>query len=369
MSDMPRELPQFVYAERTRHGRIAFYFRRGKGPRTRLPDLSAPDFIDKYHAALTASGPPPRRTGRAGSLQWLIEQYRANTTYQGLSIATRKQRDNIFKQVVEKSGHEPFKSIGKKSILAGREQRKQTPAQSRHFLDAMRGLFEWAVENLHLTDAPTAGVKNPPQRKGDGFKPWTQQDVDAFEHHWRAGTKERVWMHVLLYTGLRRGDAVHFGRQHIKDGFATLRTEKTDTEVTIPIAEELEETLDHGPTGDLAFICGVRGEPLTKESFGNLFREACNAAGVTKSAHGLRKTAAEFAAEAGSTVSELDAMFGWEDGRMASHYTKNADRRRLARQAAEKLKKARKEQRKNEPAPHPKAAAPHPKKRKARSNG
>ena len=78
------------------------------------------------------------------------------------------------------------------------------------------------------------------------------------------------------------------------------------------------------------FVVGKNGKPLVKESFGNMFRDACNAAGVQKSAHGLRKIAATRAAEAGATVAELEAMFGWSGGRMASLYTRTADRRRLA---------------------------------------
>ena len=35
---------------------------------------------------------------------------------------------------------------------------------------------------------------------------------------------KRVWLDVLLYTGLRRGDAVRFGRQHVKDGIGTIKT-------------------------------------------------------------------------------------------------------------------------------------------------
>ena len=63
-------------------------------------------------------------------------------------------------------------------------------------------------------------------------------------------------------------------------------------EVPLPILPVLAETLAAGPCGDLAFICGERGEPLTKESFGNLFKDACKAAGVPGSAHGVRKIAA-----------------------------------------------------------------------------
>jgi integrase len=144
---------------------------------------------------------------------------------------------------------------------------------------------------------------------------------------------------VLLYTGLRRGDAVRLGRQHVKDGIATILTEKSGftVEVSIPILPVLATTLKIGLCGDLAFIVGESGRPLSKESFGNEFRKACRAAGVPGSAHGLRKVAATRAANNGATVAELEAIFGWSGGRMASLYTRAADRRRLARSAMHKL--------------------------------
>src|ERR1700722_1658308 len=67
-------------------------------------------------------------------------------------------------------------------------------------------------------------------------------------------------------------------------------------------------------------------------------REACRAAGLRdRSAHGLRKAAATRAANAGATVAQLEAIFGWNGGRMASLYTRAADRRQLARRAMHKL--------------------------------
>jgi integrase len=146
-----------------------------------------------------------------------------------------------------------------------------------------------------------------------------------------------VWLDVLLYTGLRRGDAVQLGRQHVRDGVATVRTEKTGLTVSVPILPALAATLAAGPCGDLAFICGEGGKPLTKESFGNAFREACRAAGVAKSAHGVRKIGATRAAENGATAAELEAIFGWQGGGMASLYTRAADRARLAKGAIKKL--------------------------------
>ena len=71
---------------------------------------------------------------------------------------------------------------------------------------------------------PTSGVKNPPRPKTGGFPAWTEDDVERYESRWPIGTKERVWLGVLLYSGLRRGDAVCLGRQHVRDGVATIRT-------------------------------------------------------------------------------------------------------------------------------------------------
>src|SRR5262249_4788011 len=88
------------------------------------------------------------------------------------------------------------------------------------------------------------------------------------------------------------------------------------------------------------YIATRHGKPMTKESIGNLFKEKCIAAGLTnRSAHGLRKAAATVAAENGATEAELDAIFGWTDRRMASHYTKKANRKKLAYGGVAKLER------------------------------
>lgn len=340
MGLMPRPRPPHLHRQVTRHGRVVWYVRVDKGRRIRLKaEFGSEGFDLEYQAAVAGRSPSPRRGPASGTLAWLIEQYRGTAAWAALSTATRRQRDNIFKHVLAASGQEPAVKINQASIVAAKEARGKTPAQARNFLDAMRGLFQWALEAKHVKTDPTFGVKNPPRPKGDGFIPWTEENVTAYEACWPIGTRQRVWLDVLLYTGLRRGDAVRLGRQHVRDGVATLRTEKSqgDMEVTLPILPVLSATLDAGPTGDLTFICGASGKPLTKESFGNEFKAACVAAGVPGSAHGVRKIAATTAANNGATVAQLEAIFGWTGGAMASLYTRKADRRRLAKEAMSKL--------------------------------
>jgi integrase len=349
---MPRPRPPHLHRQTTRHGRTVWYVRFGHGPRIRLrAEYGSPEFEAEYQAALVERPPTIRKRHAAvGSLAWLFERYRETTAWTGLSLATRRQRENIMRGVLAQAGHEAAMAIRRSHIVAGRDRRASTPAQARNFLDAMRGLFRWALDAGHVKADPTAGIKNPARPKGDGFPVWTEDDVARYEARWPIGTKERVWLDVLLYTGLRRGDAVKLGRQHVRDGVATIRTEKTGTTVAIPILPVLAATLAAGPCGELAFICGESGKPPTKETFGNAFREACRAAGVAKSAHGVRKIGATRAAENGATVAELEAIFGWSGGGMASLYTRAADRARLAKGAMSKLARTASEH--SIPSPH-----------------
>jgi integrase len=337
---MPRPRPPHLQKETTRHGRTVWYVRVDRGPRIRIKaEFGTPEFDAEYRAALAGTPTPRKGAPTTITLAWLIARYRETTAWTGLSASTRKRRDNIFAGVTVTAGAESYSRITRATIEAGRERRAKTPHQARHFLDAMRGLFRWALKAGFVKADPTLGVDNLPRKRTEGFIAWTEGHAAAYETRWPIGTRQRVWLDVLLYTGLRRGDAVRIGRQHVRNGVATIKTEKSGLtlEVSLPILPVLQATLDAGPCGDLTFIAGANGRPLTKESFGNEFRDACRKAGVPGSAHGVRKIAATRAADAGATEAELMAIFGWTDPKMAAHYTRTANRKRLAAQAMSKL--------------------------------
>lgn len=341
---MPRPRKPHLHKEISRHGRVTWYVRFGKGKRIRIPgEYGTREFERAYAAAMAGEDVPPEnfRKAGAGTIAWAINLYRNSTEWTALSAATRKQREAILRKIaVSSAGSMKLADVTRATIVAGRDRRASTPAAARHFIMTMRHLFKWAVDNSFVGSDPTAGVvaKAP---KTEGHPVWTEEDIEAFERRWPVGTRQRVAFDILLYTGLRRGDAVKLGRQHVKNGIIRMRTEKTGERVTIVIPDPLAVSLAAGPCGDLTFIAGEKGAPRVKESFGEWFREACHDAGVRKSAHGLRKAAATYAANNGASEAELEAMFGWRGGRMASHYTRSADRERLSISAAEKLAKKR----------------------------
>ena len=343
--DMPKPRPPHLHKE-TRHGRTDWYVRVNRGKRIRIRGVfGSAEFMSAYKAAVAGETVAQPIT-RKNTVRWLWERYTESDAWnKEIGKATRRQRLNIMRHVLAMAGDDGWDEL---DLEASRDRR--TSSQGRNFLDAMRGMYRWAKKAALIEFDPSNGIKNPERTETKGFPEWDETDVARYHAKWPLGTKERVWLDVLLHTGPSRGDAVRLGKQHIKMirhprtkqlvKALTFRTEKGGEmiEVSVPMLPTLQRTLEAGPCGDLAFIVGKRGRPLTKESFGNKFSEAARAAGVEKSAHGVRKIAATRAAEAGCTTHELMALFGWLTVAMAERYTRSASRKVLALGASEKLR-------------------------------
>lgn len=199
---MPRPRPPYLHREETRHGRVIWNVRREHGPRIRLKaEYGSPEFWAEYRAALEGS-PPPSKAVKANTLAWELDRYRNSSAWSGLSMATRRQRENIYRAVIKTAGAVLLRNITGETIRAGRERRSAAPHSANIFLKAMRGFFAWAVEEKLVTVDATKGVKllvGP--NDADGFHTWTQEELDRFEARWPLGTRERLAFDLLLYTG------------------------------------------------------------------------------------------------------------------------------------------------------------------------
>ncbi len=335
--DMRRQLPPYVYRERSRHGRSVLYFRRGKGRRIRLPDVpTSPEFDAAYRAALTGEAPPgsPDQAPPPHSLRWLIDRYRESAAWRQLSPGTRRQREGVFLRAIRQANNPPFAAITRAHIQAVLDKRADRPASANTFLNAIRGLFAWAVLNGHVEHDPTAGVRRVRYRSA-GFAPWTPEDVHAFRARHPIGTKAHLVMEFILLTGLRRSDVVRAGRQHLRGDVLTIRTAKTGAVVTMRLPQHLLDLIERSPSGGMHFVVSEHGRPFTVASFGNWFSARCREAGVEKSAHGLRKLSATLAANGGATAHQLKAQFGWSKLEQAEVYTASANRTRLGKESSE----------------------------------
>ena len=89
-----------------------WYVRVGKGPRIRIrAPFGTAEFEPEYQAAINGAARPAKGAPAAGTLAWLIARYRETTAWASLSTATRRQRENIFQQVIEAAGMQPIARI------------------------------------------------------------------------------------------------------------------------------------------------------------------------------------------------------------------------------------------------------------------
>jgi integrase len=126
-----------------------------------------------------------------------------------------------------------------------------------------------AVEAEFRKDDPTRDVKAV-KVKSDGFHSWSEAEIEQFEVRHPVGSKARLALALLLYTGQRRSDVVTMGRQHIRDGFTHVRQQKTGAELDIPIMPELQAIIGDTPKDNLTFLVTQFGKPFTPAGFRQL---------------------------------------------------------------------------------------------------
>jgi integrase len=333
-----RHPPKFVQAFIDRNGKPRFYFRRPGFKSVPLPGLPwSPQFMEVYEAAL--SGQPlligASRT-KPGTVSAAIIGYYRDQAFLALAPSTQRSLRGILERFRAEHGDKCIALLQSQHIITLFRSKKRFAA--RHWLMAIRALMKYAVETGLRENNPAIGLKLP-NLKTDGYHSWTETEIEQFEACHGLGTRPRLALTLLLYTGQRRGDVIRMGRQHIRDGVLHVRQQKTGIELAIPVHATLAAIIAETPADHLTLVTTQTGKPFSAAGFGNWFRDRCNEAGLRHcSAHGLRKAAARRLAEAGCTMHEIAAITGHASLSEVQRYTKAADQKRLAVSAMEKAK-------------------------------
>jgi integrase len=356
-------LYRYVVEDADRHGNIRLYFkRRGNAKKTRLletPGTTA--FDEEYKRAFLGEPKYPIQPLRGvsvlpGSLRWLCQLYYGSAAFQSLVATTRNVRrailDGICERLIEGklAGDLPFAEMEPRHVAKLRDEKAALPEAANARVKALRQLFKWACsdEYRYATKNPARDVEYLRSNNPDGFRAWSEKDVAKYEARHPIGTKARLALDLLLYTGVRRSDVVTLGPQmerwfseRLPDS-STINVQKlvfTETKGRkqvaktheLPILAPLRRSIDATQTGHLVYLVTQFGKPHSVKAFGNWFKRRCREAGLDDdlSAHGLRKLGAQRCAEAGATEHQLMALFGWTTAKQAALYTKRANRAKL----------------------------------------
>jgi integrase/recombinase XerD len=336
---MKRRLYPHLVRDISRHGQIRWYFRRGNEPKVRLPDYpgASKEAEAAYFAALDGK-PVEREPGGARfpekSFGALVSRYMNSPKFQALAPITqsgyRRQLDALRLEV----GAEPYTAFRRRHIVALIERKGDKPGEANNVLKALQALFTYGVKSDLLETSPAAGVeklKVTTERAG-GSETWTEEHAAMFRARWPLGSPQRTLFEIMWGSGLRIGDALLLGPQHVRSGRLQMITGKKDEPVDLPIVPELAEALAAAPTPHLTYLATQGGTTRSAKAAYSWFSGAAKAAGIPAryTAHGCRKGLLTARAEAGATEHQLAAIAGHGSTRSVAPYVKKARKARLA---------------------------------------
>lgn len=328
---------RYVQTFKDRHGKPRHYFRRPGHQRRVLPgEPGSAEFMAAYaEAAGTSLSVGAGRT-KPRTINALIVAYYGSAGFKkALRPSTQATYRNTLERFRAKHGDKSVANIEPRHVDAILEGMGDTPGAANNLRKRLRKLFRLAVKLGWRTSNPVLETEALPTGS-KGFTPWSEEDITAFEARWPSGTRQRLALALLLYTGQRRSDVVRMGRQHVKDGRISVCQLKTDARLQIRLHPALQKELE-GRTG-MTFILTEYGEPFSAAGFSQWFREQAEAAGLRgRTPHGLRKAAGRRLAEAGCTAKEIGAVLGHTTLKEVERYTRDADQVRLADAAMDRI--------------------------------
>jgi integrase len=166
-----------------------------------------------------------------------------------------------------------------------RDRKADLPGAADNRVRALRKVFKWAVKQEYMPTNPARDIEYI-GRASEGWHSWTPEELDQFEEKHPLGSKARLALALLTYTGARRGDVVQLGPQHVRDGSIKFQQSKTGVTVELPIAAALHEAITATAyVGTSTFLVTEYGRPFTAAGFGNWFRDRCNEAGFPSARH------------------------------------------------------------------------------------
>jgi integrase len=349
---MRRRLPKYCCEDTDRHGNVRVYFRKRGQPKVRLHGTAwTPAFMEQYTRALNGSTMSPARRvshRREVTWEWLCKKYMISAEFRALKNSTTNTRRRTLEWTWEQPIHPgathlfgdmPVSRMDARAVRVLRDRKAETKAAANLLLKTIGYVYAFGLEEYPglLSANPVRDVRKF-KYKAVGWHTWTPAELTDFMEYYPPGSRERRAMALMLYTGARGCDARKFGPQLVEDGWLRFHQQKLIDNprgwVELPLHEELVRELDLAGRNELGFILTQHGQTYSQKGFGNWFNQACRNAGLPGcTAHGLRKAAATIAVDNGATVHQLMAMFGWMTEQQATHYTKEANRRRLAASA------------------------------------
>lgn len=339
-----RWLPRWVSEFRDRHGKARYRFRRKGYAQYLFKQLPGTEgFRQEYKACCDGIGAERIEPGAdrisPGSFDDLISRYYRSPDFLDPSARTQEIYRGVIERWRVKYGKAKVRDLEPRHVADMMAEMLPHRTAANMLRKRLRALMQFAIRQGMADRNPVLATK-PYKVDSEGFHTWSEDEIAKYEQRHPVGTKQRLALDLMLWTGQRGGDVRLLGPQHVKEKRLIVTQEKSQGKVTVslPILPALARSIMATKSSGLVFLMSERGQPYTRGSFKNMMRTWCDQAGLPQcTAHGLRKAAARRFAEAGCSNQQIKAWTGHTTDSEVSRYTAAADQQALSDAAAEML--------------------------------
>lgn len=327
-----------------RHGKLRARFRKTGFPPKLMKTLPDQEGFEKELAEILGAPRESELRHAHGSVNDLIARFYKSADFaaKGGDADKRRRRGLIesFRAICGEDMVADFNFQHIEALLIARSAKTVTPkgrivggeVAAMALRKQLRRLFAYAVRLEWLPSNPVEQADRVGKNKLAGFHPWNEGEIAQFKARHPLGTKARLALEIILWTGQRRGDARLFGPKHIIRGKINFRASKNSADLWLPVAGDLRAAIDAMPSvGLTTFLVTEYGEPFSAAGFGNWFADRCNEAGLPHCrAHGLRHAIGRRMAESEATQQGMKAVGGWKGDAEVATYSASANQEALA---------------------------------------
>ena len=206
---------------------------------------------------------------KPGTFRALAVSYFNSIGFRSMKPSTQSVYRNAVERLCQEHGDKGAATLQREHVITLMAAKAEKPESANLLRKVLRAMMAHAVEIGLRRDDPTRDVRAI-RVKSDGFHSWTDDEIAQFEKRHKIGSRPRLALALLLYTGQRRSDVVRMGRQHIdKSGAIHVRQLKTGAELAIPVHAALGAIIAGTPGDHLTFLTTQFGRPFTAAGFGN----------------------------------------------------------------------------------------------------
>lgn len=337
-----RWLPNWVSEYHDRHGKARYRFRRKGYAQYLFKNAPGTEgFRQEYEACKSGIAAERIDPGMdrivPGTFNDLIARYYRSPEFLDPGARTQVVYRGVIERWRPKYGNAKVRDLQARHIADMMAEMLPHRTAANMLRKRLRALMDFAIRQGMAQSNPVAATK-PYRIESEGFHTWSEDEIAQYQDRHPIGTKARLALDLMLWTGQRGGDARIMGPAHVSNSRIRITQEKTGATVSLPILAPLAASILAVKSGALVYLISEHGKPYSRKGFGNKFRQWCDEAGLPQcSAHGLRKAAARRFAEAGCSNQQIKAWTGHTTDSEVSRYTAAADQVTMADAAAVKL--------------------------------